>query len=52
MIIRPSRLIHSVPVDSHTDHRIGMMLAIASLLTDEALTIQRFDAVNVSFPDF
>ena len=52
MIIRPSRLIHNVPVDSHTDHRIGMMLAIASLLTDEALTIERFDAVNVSFPDF
>ena len=39
-------------VDSLTDHRIGMMLAIASLLSDEPLNIRQFDAVNVSFPGF
>ncbi|TGU92161.1 3-phosphoshikimate 1-carboxyvinyltransferase, partial [Mesorhizobium sp. M8A.F.Ca.ET.173.01.1.1] len=39
-------------VDSFTDHRIGMMLAVTSLLTDDTLTIDQFDAVNVSFPGF
>ena len=42
----------SVTVDSQTDHRIGMMLAISSLLSSEPLTIEQFDAVNVSFPGF
>lgn len=32
--------------------RIGMMLAIASLLSDKPLNIRQFDAVNVSFPGF
>ncbi len=39
-------------VDSQTDHRIGMMLAVASLLSSEPLKIEQFDAVNVSFPGF
>ena len=29
-----------------------MMLAVASLLSSEPLTIEQFDAVNVSFPGF
>lgn len=52
MIIHPSTLEQTATVDSFTDHRIGMMLAISSLLTDESLTINQFDAVNVSFPGF
>ena len=48
MIIHPSALEQTATVDSYTDHRIGMMLAIASLLTSESLTINQFDAVNVS----
>ncbi|MEM5395706.1 3-phosphoshikimate 1-carboxyvinyltransferase [Staphylococcus gallinarum] len=52
MIIHPSALEQTATVDSYTDHRIGMMLAIASLLTSESLTINQFDAVNVSFPGF
>lgn len=52
MIIHPSRLEQTATVDSFTDHRIGMMLAVASLLTDDTLTIDQFDAVNVSFPGF
>ena len=52
MIIHPSTLLTPKVVDSHTDHRIGMMLAIASLLTDQDIQIQRFDSVNVSFPGF
>lgn len=52
MVIHPSALEQTATVDSFTDHRIGMMLAVASLLTDEAITINQFDAVNVSFPGF
>lgn len=52
MIIHPSQLTTPQVVDSHTDHRIGMMLAITSLLTKEDIQIQRFDSVNVSFPGF
>lgn len=52
MIIHPSQLEQTTTVDSFTDHRIGMMLAIASLLTTETLPINQFDAVNVSFPGF
>ncbi|MDH5138698.1 3-phosphoshikimate 1-carboxyvinyltransferase [Staphylococcus cohnii] len=52
MIIHPSRLEQTATVDSFTDHRIGMMLAVTSLLTDDTLTIDQFDAFNVSFPGF
>lgn len=52
MIIHPSALEQTATVDSYTDHRIGMMLAIASLLSSDSLTINQFDAVNVSFPGF
>ena len=52
MIIHPSKLEQTATVDSFTDHRIGMMLAVTSLLTDDTLTIDQFDAVNVSFPGF
>ncbi len=39
-------------VDSHGDHRIGMMLAIASCIADGEVEIQRSDAVSVSYPNF
>ncbi len=52
IIIHPSEFEQTATVDSFTDHRIGMMLAVASLLTDDSLTIGQFDAVNVSFPGF
>ena len=52
MIIHPSRLEQTATVDSFTDNRIGMMLAVTSLLTSDTLTIDQFDAVNVSFPGF
>jgi 3-phosphoshikimate 1-carboxyvinyltransferase len=39
-------------VDSHTDHRIAMSLAIAALTAKGATTIHRADAVSISYPDF
>ncbi|NEU72618.1 3-phosphoshikimate 1-carboxyvinyltransferase [Hassallia byssoidea VB512170] len=39
-------------VDSHTDHRIAMSLAIASLVASGTTTIQRAEAAAISYPDF
>lgn len=42
----------AVIVDSHKDHRIAMMLAIASTVCKEAIIIKDADSVSKSFPDF
>lgn len=39
-------------VSSHGDHRIGMMLAIASCITQEPIYLQGADAIDVSYPSF
>ncbi|MGH7998709.1 MAG: 3-phosphoshikimate 1-carboxyvinyltransferase [Brasilonema sp.] len=39
-------------VDSHTDHRIAMSLAIASLVASGQTTIHRAEAAAVSYPTF
>ncbi len=39
-------------VDSHTDHRIAMSLAIAALVAQETTTIDRAEAAAISYPDF
>ncbi|NMG10617.1 3-phosphoshikimate 1-carboxyvinyltransferase [Brasilonema sp. UFV-L1] len=39
-------------VDSHTDHRIAMSLAIASLTASGQTTIHRAEAAAVSYPTF
>jgi 3-phosphoshikimate 1-carboxyvinyltransferase len=39
-------------VDSHTDHRIAMSLAIASLLATGITTIRRAEAAAISYPGF
>ncbi|WP_445429356.1 3-phosphoshikimate 1-carboxyvinyltransferase [Bacillus atrophaeus] len=40
------------PVSSHGDHRIGMMLGIASCLTQEPIEILQTEAIHVSYPTF
>ncbi|MDO3661507.1 3-phosphoshikimate 1-carboxyvinyltransferase [Bacillus sp. C28GYM-DRY-1] len=39
-------------VSSHGDHRIGMMLGIASCITEEPIEIEQTDAIHVSYPTF
>ncbi|MGI8504624.1 MAG: 3-phosphoshikimate 1-carboxyvinyltransferase [Hassallia sp.] len=39
-------------VDSHTDHRIAMSLAIASLVATGTTIIQRAEAAAISYPNF
>ncbi len=39
-------------VDSHTDHRIAMSLAIAALMAQGTTIIQRAEAAAISYPSF
>ncbi|MGL4336881.1 MAG: 3-phosphoshikimate 1-carboxyvinyltransferase [Turicibacter sp.] len=39
-------------VSSHGDHRIAMMLCVASLLSEVPLEINHIEAMNVSYPGF
>ena len=52
LIINGQSKFKSAEVDSETDHRIAMSLAIASLLAKGTSKIIRADASNVSYPDF
>lgn len=50
-IVNPSRL-HGGDVSTYGDHRLSMMLQIASLMTDEAVHIEGIEASDVSYPRF
>ncbi|MQS74888.1 3-phosphoshikimate 1-carboxyvinyltransferase [Companilactobacillus halodurans] len=39
-------------VDSHNDHRIAMMLCVASILTDTPFKIKNIEAIDISYPGF
>ncbi|GCF93709.1 3-phosphoshikimate 1-carboxyvinyltransferase [Enterococcus florum] len=52
MIIHGPTPLHGAEVNSHGDHRIGMMLQVAALLTEEPVTLARPEAVNISYPAF
>lgn len=41
-----------IDVDSHTDHRIAMSLAVAALNATGTTTIHRAEAAGISYPDF
>ncbi|EMF0080711.1 3-phosphoshikimate 1-carboxyvinyltransferase [Enterococcus hirae] len=52
LIIHGPTPLHGATVDSHGDHRIGMMLQIAALLTAEPVDLLNPEAVNISYPEF
>ncbi len=52
LIIHGPTPLHGATVDSHGDHRIGMMLQIAALLTAEPVELNHPEAINISYPDF
>nr|WP_197072870.1 3-phosphoshikimate 1-carboxyvinyltransferase [Bacillus sp. B-jedd] len=52
MVITGGSVLHGATVTSHGDHRIGMMLAIASLITNSSITLEDPDSINVSYPGF
>ena len=52
MIIRGKSHLDGGEVDSFNDHRIAMCAAIASLVCKNAVKINRFEAINKSYPTF
>jgi 3-phosphoshikimate 1-carboxyvinyltransferase len=52
MIIYGNTKLHGGKVNSHGDHRIGMMLAIASFVSEGDLQIEDTEAIAVSYPSF
>ncbi|MCY7272240.1 MAG: 3-phosphoshikimate 1-carboxyvinyltransferase, partial [Phormidesmis sp. CAN_BIN44] len=52
MEIVGGKTLKGAEVDSHTDHRIAMSLAIAALNATGTTTIHRAEAAAISYPDF
>lgn len=52
MIIQGKALLHGATVNSYGDHRIGMMLAIAALLSKSEVMLENAEAIAVSYPNF
>lgn len=52
MIIEGSRGLKGATVNSYGDHRIGMAMAIAGLITEGQVDIERSEAIAVSYPSF
>jgi len=54
MVIRGKTALYAdgIVVDSHGDHRIGMMLAIAACCAKGTVRLERSEAVAVSYPTF
>ena len=52
LIINGESKFHSAEVDSETDHRVSMSLAIASLLAKGSSKVARAEASRVSYPTF
>lgn len=52
LIIHGPIPLHGGTVDSHGDHRIGMMLQIAALLTEDTIELNNPEAINISYPNF
>ncbi|MBC2242583.1 3-phosphoshikimate 1-carboxyvinyltransferase [Listeria booriae] len=52
MIIEGNQTLHGATVQSYGDHRMGMMLQVAALLADSDVTLEKAEAINVSYPSF
>lgn len=52
LIIHGKTPLKGAHVNSHGDHRIGMMLAIAGCLADGETLIENSEAIKVSYPTF
>ncbi|UFU01378.1 3-phosphoshikimate 1-carboxyvinyltransferase [Radiobacillus kanasensis] len=52
MVISGEQTLKGATVDSYGDHRIGMMIAVASLLSKEPVTLKNSECIAVSYPSF
>lgn len=52
MIIEGKTALSGGTVSSYGDHRIGMMLAIAAAISKDEVTLEKEEAISVSYPNF
>lgn len=52
LVIKGKTTLHTAKVSSHNDHRIGMMLQIAALLSRRDVELENPEAIAVSYPHF
>jgi 3-phosphoshikimate 1-carboxyvinyltransferase len=52
LVVHGGRWLRGATLDSLGDHRLAMTWAIAGLAAIEPVTVERFEAVGVSFPTF
>jgi 3-phosphoshikimate 1-carboxyvinyltransferase len=52
MIIKGAKSLKGSEVHSWGDHRIGMTLAVASLITDSPVYLEDAEAIKISYPQF
>ncbi|MFJ7951335.1 3-phosphoshikimate 1-carboxyvinyltransferase [Lysinibacillus sp. NPDC096418] len=52
MIIEGPTSLHGASLKTYGDHRIGMMGAVAALITEGAVTLDDADCIAVSYPEF
>ncbi|QPQ36464.1 3-phosphoshikimate 1-carboxyvinyltransferase [Lysinibacillus sp. JNUCC-52] len=52
MIIEGPTPLHGASLKTYGDHRIGMMGAVAALITDGAVTLDDAECIAVSYPSF
>jgi len=49
---RPAWQVQATTLDSHGDHRIGMMMAVAALRLQTPMTLAHAEAISISYPNF
>jgi 3-phosphoshikimate 1-carboxyvinyltransferase len=52
MIIQGKTPLKGASVSSFQDHRIAMMIVVASLITDDHVTIDELSSISISYPRF
>jgi 3-phosphoshikimate 1-carboxyvinyltransferase len=52
LVVRGRAALRGATLDSLGDHRLAMTWAVAGLVAGDAVTIERFEAVDVSYPHF
>lgn len=52
MIITGGKQLHGASIRTYLDHRIAMAFTVASVLTDEEVTLDHPECVTISYPNF
>jgi 3-phosphoshikimate 1-carboxyvinyltransferase len=52
LVIKGNQTLQGTEADSFGDHRIGMMISIASLIANGETNLKNADSINISYPAF